>query len=284
MTTHDDVSAVVVHHRHLDVVFETIDAIVQAGVPAEKVVVVDTSEDTLTSETLRGRQGAWTLLEMENRGYGAAVNHAVAETPSSTPFTVVLTHEARCTSADLTGMLAVLRSSPKVAVAGPDTLLTEDGIWSRGGCLTRWLRLPRHRTQETPAEGSVTEVDWVDGALAVYRTQALRRCPFREDFFLYMEETELHSRMRACGWSVVTASGTVASQSTSGMPAYWGVRNTFIFQAAHGTVFSRAVAPPYVFARTCLEMVVTGRWRQVLDAARGFRDGLRIPAGARRHR
>lgn len=275
MTAQPDVMAVVVHHRRLDVVFDTVESIIDAGVAAEHVVVVDTSEDPAVSDALAGARRAWTLVVMDNRGYGAAVNHALSTSPLDLPLTVVLTHESRCGAADLTAMADTVRNDPRVAVAGPDFLMADGTIWSRGGRLTRLLRLPRHRTHGTPSPEATSSVEWLDGAIAVYRTEALRQFPFREDFFLYMEETELHSRLRRSGWEVVTASGSTATQSSAGMPAYWGVRNTFVFQAAHGSGFSRAVASVYVLARTCAEMVARGRGRAVGDAFRGFRDGFR---------
>ena len=278
---HSEVAAIIVHHRRLDEIFGTIDAILAAGVPAGHVIVVDTSEDEETVGLLSDRQVGWHLLVMENRGYGAAVNRAVESLAFATEYVVVMTHESRCGPDDLRIMIEAFAAAPLAAVVGPEVLFTEDGVWSRGGRLTKWLRLPRHRLEPPAGEGTVLRVDWIDGAIAIYRTALLRQFRFREEFFLYMEETELHTRLREQGFEIVTAVGASARQSTSGMPGYWGVRNTFLFQSMHGTRFSRLLAPVYVLLRTFAELAARGRWADAPSAIRGFRDGARFPADQR---
>lgn len=273
MTALGDVMAVIVHHRQLPVVLETVRAVIRAGVSPDRVIVIDNSEDEDVATALREAAHGWMVRVVPNRGYGAAVNVGVTEGRGVAPYTLVMTHEARCNSADLELMVNALREHPDVAVAGPDFLRQGDAIWSRGGSLSRHLRLPRHRLDVDPSTSVLADVDWVDGAIAVYRTDTLREEPFREDFFLYFEETELHTRFRELGWRVVTASGSVAQQSSEGMPAFWAVRNTLLFQALHGTRISRALAPWYVLARTCGVAIAGGHWAETSQAIRGIAAG-----------
>jgi GT2 family glycosyltransferase len=270
----DAITALVVHHRNYPEVLDTVAGVVAAGVPAHRVWVIDTSEDPHLARELEASSHGWHVEAMPNRGYGAAVNHGVL-VAGTTPLTLVLTHEVTL-GADLVHALAdAIAGDPRTAVAGPDILRTRGATWSRGGYLTRLLRLPKHRVAIAATQSGAREVEWLDGAVALYRTDCLRHEPFREDFFLYVEEVELHTRLRKAGWRVVAARGATASQTTQGMPPYWELRNTVLFQAAHGSALSRYVAPVYVLLRTSAVLLVRGRWREISRAWSGLVAGVR---------
>ncbi|PKW27182.1 glycosyltransferase [Phycicoccus duodecadis] len=278
----DQLSAIIVHHRRPDDLLATVASVLDAGVPAERVLVVDNSEDPAVMARLTAAAAAdrWRVAFTANHGYGAAVNHGVRLQSPGTPFTLVLTHETQCAAGDLCKMVEVLRLHPTVSVVGPATLRQGEAVWSRGGYLTPHLLFPRHHLGTAHARSHATDVDWVDGAIAVYRTAVLEDLRFREDFFLYMEETELHTRMRHCGWRVVTATDTSATQTTSGMPAFWACRNTVLFQAAHGTRLSRAITPWFVLLRTAVVHLIEKEPKALGEAWRGLRQGRRAAAGA----
>jgi GT2 family glycosyltransferase len=149
-------------------------------------------------------------------------------------------------------------------------------VWSRGGVLTKHLRMPKHVLEiDHTGAREARAVDWLDGACVMYRAEALRQNPFREDFFLYFEETELHTRLRRAGWDVLTAPGATAHQSSDGMPAFWGSRNFVLFQRAHGSRTSQLVAPAYFALRSMAASAVGGRWSEVRAAPRGLLAGYR---------
>lgn len=270
----------IVHHRHFPAVLETVSAVLLAGVSAQNLWVVDTSEDPMHARALESAADGWHVSVVSNHGYGAAVNHGVGIS-GKLPFTLVLTHEVLFGPDDLARLVDALRTHAAAAVVGPDLLQADGAIWSRGGSLSRILRLPRHRVDAEPSTSWVSDVAWLDGAISLYRTDVLLKLPFREDFFLYVEETELHSRIRAAGWRILTVEGATASQSTGGMPAYWGVRNTILFQASHGTTFSLLLAPLYVLARTVLVLMVRRQWHQIPQSVRGFVAGVSAVATCR---
>lgn len=269
------VGAVVVHHRRFPEVLGTVDGVVTAGVPAEAVLVVDNSEDPATAEALRAAARGWRVHVMPNRGYGAAANAGVSMLPDH-DVVLVLTHESLVDARSLAALVGALAADPAVAAAGPGLLLTDGGrVWSRGGTLTPRLRLPRHLLATDPGSGPVRDVDWLDGACVAYRRSALAEHPFREDFFLYVEETELHTRLRGAGMRVVAVDAATAVQSTAGMPAYWGCRNTVLFQRTHGTAFSRRAAPLYFTARTMAVALRTRQWHELRQALHGLAAGYR---------
>ena len=276
----DTLAAVVIHHRRFPEVLQTVRSVLDSGVVPASVLVVDNSEDDGIAEALRDAAEGWRVHTMANRGYGAAVNAAVPLLPDA-DHVLVVTHEVRLDARSLQLMCQAVDATPTVAVAGPGLLLTEDGdVWSRGGVLTRHLRLPRQLVDDTGTSTGIHDVDWLDGACAVYRKSVLAEHPFREDFFLYFEETELHARLRSLGWRVVTVGGASATQSSEGMPPFWGCRNVVLFQRAQGTAWSRRIAPLYFTIRTMAISVVTGHWADVRAAPRGLLAGLRATSKA----
>lgn len=275
------VAAVVVHHRRYPEVLDTVAGVIAAGVPAEAVVLVDNSEDADVAAGLRSaaEAGGWRVHVVPNLGYGAAVNAAVPLLPPC-EVVLVVTHEVRIDAASVTALVDAVTSDPRVGAAGPGRLLDDDGaVWSRGGVLTPRLRRPRQVVGDVPVGAARRDVDWLDGACVAYARKALADNPFREDFFLYFEETELHTRLREQGWRVVAVDGASARQGTGGMPAYWGCRNVVLFQRAHGRRGWRVVAPWGYLARQMAIAAEKRDWRGVLGAPRGLVDGYRSARG-----
>lgn len=268
-------AAVVVHHRRYPQVLETLRSLVAAGVEAGSIVLVDNSEDETTTRALKASSEGWRIHTMANRGYGAAVNAGVGLITDA-DVVLVLTHETLVDAASVRAMADAVVGDPTVAAAGPGTLFGDNGrVWSRGGVLSSRLRLPKHIDTARAGHEPLRAVDWLDGACVAYRREALTQNPFREDFFLYIEETELHSRLRKTGWRVLAVNGASAAQSTQGMPSYWGCRNMVLFQRAHGTPLSRVVGPLYFTFRSIGVSIVERRWRDALQAPLGLVAGCR---------
>jgi N-acetylglucosaminyl-diphospho-decaprenol L-rhamnosyltransferase len=266
-------AAVVIHHRRFPDVLDTVHGLVEAGVAPECLLVVDNSEDAEIEAALRAAADEWRVLTVPNRGYGAAANAGAAMMAGS-DFLLVATHEVRIDGPSLRALVAGLAADPDVAAVGPGLICTDGGrVWSRGGLLTPRLRLPRQIIDDVVDSPMVRDVDWLDGACVLYRAGVLVEHPFREDFFMYFEETELHTRLRALGWRIATVEDATAYQSSNGMPAYWGCRNVVLFQRAHGTWMSRLLAPPYFTLRAMAIEALSGRWHAVLDAPRGLLAG-----------
>ena len=74
---------------------------------------------------------------------------------------------------------------------------------------------------------------WLDGAFCLYRADLLRAMPFRTDFFLYFEETELHTRIRKAGYGVAWVPTASVEQSSTGVPPRLLGRNLQKYQHLH---------------------------------------------------
>jgi N-acetylglucosaminyl-diphospho-decaprenol L-rhamnosyltransferase len=281
--------AVIVHHANYPTVLRTIDLIVEQGVAPERLVVVDNTEDPSIAESLRQALPSAAKLEIvDNQGYGPAVNIGVACLLEANPlvdYILVSSHETVPAPGAIVALEQALDADPVLGVVGP-TLISESQdpasriCWSQGGILTRYLNEPRHVGYLTPLQsmpnGSVVRRAWLDGAFCLYRSAILRNMQFRSDFFLYYEETELHTRMRKQGYAIGWVPSACVEQSSDGVPTQLLGRNLQLFQQLHGTRTQRAFSVPTVIARRAARALIgRSRWNEVGQIARGWISALR---------
>lgn len=279
----DDVAAVVVHHRHFPGVLDTIRSLIDQGIATTSIVVVDNSGDAVASRLSAALPDGCDFLEVENRGYGHAVNAAIdriAHWPAPPAYLLTSTHETLPEPGSIPALVAALAADATVAAAGPSLTTLSDGqkiYWSHGGYCTSWLNIPRHVGNGDPVgeplTGNAVRRDWVDGAFVMYRWSVLRDLGFREDFFLYFEETELHARLRKAGHAVVWVPGATVMQSTGGVPAYLQARNLQRYQRLHGNRWQQLLAVPVSGLRRALRSGINATSEVVREYIRGWRDG-----------
>jgi GT2 family glycosyltransferase len=280
----DTLAVVVVHHRSTRSLSNTLADLLRAGVKPRQIQVVDNSEDAQVARELEDRLPAGVRVSfVANRGYANAVNLGVGlQGEASTTSILVLTHDVRLDAQAIPQMLAALDADPLVAAAGP---LLSNGdrkgiVWSAGGYSTRTLRLPRHIYAGSSVDDvpkGVATVDWLDGSAVLYRSDLLRSQPLREEFFLYVEEYEYHTRLRSMGFQIACVRDANASQTSKGAPPYLKARNLQTFERLHGGVIGAALGVPFEICRELIRVVV-GRQQLpfVAQMVSGWRDGRRI--------
>ncbi|MGR6971719.1 glycosyltransferase [Streptomyces cynarae] len=273
--------AVVVHHNSLETLEETGHNLLGEGIAPQRIVVVDNSMDRVSAPRLaRVLPPGAHLLRVENRGYGAAINAGFRfvdrVAAGSLEAVLVVTHEVLFSEGAVAVLADTLRGAPSIGAVAP--LLTVrgtsgEGVWSTGGYMTRYLRLPRHSTELAVGRDHAT-VEWADGAAVMYHPSVLR-LRMDERYFLYMEEVELHLRLRASGMRVVVAYGARASQSTQGMPPYYEVRNIQLLHRRFGRRGFRHLALASVTARAVAKAAMHFDLTAILAVLRGMHDGRR---------
>lgn len=278
------VAAVVVHHRSPQTVLGVVADLRAAGLPPDHVVVVDNSDDadwnrvrsTLASHLADGVR----ICHVDNRGYGAAVNAGVDLLAELRPDAVlVCTHEVHLLPGcvrllvhaigDLTGRPVVASGPILINRSRPDRL------WSCGGWLSPRSMVPWHYRLGRPVaqrpSGAPVPVHWLDGACVLYDWWALARHRFDERYFLYFEEVDLHTRLRADG-DVVVVPGATALQSTGGVPPYYLLRNYLLFTQGRLRLLPRIGGVCVLIVRW---LPSARRARDLIDVTRGLLDGRR---------
>lgn len=273
-------AGIVVHHKSYQTVAATVRAIRQCGLTQADLLVVDNSDDPERRSELEASLGGVEVLYMENRGYGAAVNlglRHLQETRGPIDFLLVATHEVRPEATALRPLVDALVSDPGAGAAGPTLLIdTESGarIWSCGGSRSRLLHAHSHVIPDSPIEDirrkEPADRLWLDGSFVLYRTAALPDPPFDERYFLYMEETDLHYRLRAAGWRCVWIPSAVVTQDTNLTPPYYFARNSKLFFRRNEDPVRAAVVPLVLVRREVVRRVRAGDRRGAWDAVRGL--------------
>jgi GT2 family glycosyltransferase len=277
----EDLAAVVVHYRSLSTLPLTLVSLIESGIPPERLVVVDNSEAGVTGEDLQAIVPPESiLLRTANEGYAAAVNRglvAVWGLQEPPEYVLVATHEVRTTAHSLGALTSALNANAGLGAVGP--MLTTSGgqFWSAGGRLTPFLRQPRHlaATDGASAAGLRT-VAWLDGAVVLYRAEAIRGRPLEEGYFLYMEEVDYHLSLTRSGWGIAACGAATASQDSSGMPAFYAARNTQIFQARWGRPGFRWLATASVMSRGMVRAVLSRDYARLADLGRGYMAGRKV--------
>lgn len=284
MSAQPRVQAVVVHHRSPTTLLKTVEALLAAGISPQNLVVIDNSPPDDPDVLLAGYHVQ--VRRTANHGYAAAANVGIdLLAASQCAYTIVCSHEATISPDGLARLVTTLESDPLIGVAGP-TLMVVGGreIWSTGGFISRRLHLARHTAEPSETLNCPVDREWLDGALTIYRTDALAQNRFDERYFLYFEETDLHLRLRRTGYRVVWEPRATAEQSSSGIPPFLLGRNTLLFQDAHFSRWSGRRAVVFEAGRLVARKALTGRgeWGGLRQIIRGWLAAERAIAGAAR--
>jgi N-acetylglucosaminyl-diphospho-decaprenol L-rhamnosyltransferase len=206
-----DVSTIVVTYNALPWVEKALES-----ARGTEVVVVDHGSTDGTLELVRERFPEATLVEQENKGFGAG-NNAGMRVASGKWF-LLLNSDAWLQPGALEALVDFAEAHPDAAVVGP-RLLNPDGTLQRSvrGFPTVWriateylfLRklAPRSRALNAFYAGGFDhdeprEADFLMGSVLLVRRAAVEAVGgFDERYFMFSEETDWCYRLREAGWT-----------------------------------------------------------------------------------
>jgi GT2 family glycosyltransferase len=213
------VSLIVVSFNTRDLLRACLDTVQRTArdVPSEIIVVDNASADGSADMVVREFPQVRLIRSPVNLGFGAANNRGFECARGR--YVVLLNTDALLTPGALAQSVARMEADPTIALAGA-RLVGPDGAWQPSGRLFTSLtndllllsglaqRYARSRffgrydrTWADPRQPA--EVDWVPGAYAIIRREALTRVgQFDEAFFLYYEEVDLCRRLKAAGYRI----------------------------------------------------------------------------------
>jgi N-acetylglucosaminyl-diphospho-decaprenol L-rhamnosyltransferase len=279
------VAVAVVNHNTRDLLRRCLESVVREG--PDDLIVVDTASTDGSPELVRREFPAIRLYEVENRGYGAGANVALAATESD--LVLVLNADTRLQPGALAALAEYVASHPRAAIAGP-RLVSEAGTAEHNARrfptpLELFLQesgLHRLFMRRQGNGGTVRQVDWVLGAaLAVRRDAVASVGGFDESYFMYTEEVDLCLRLRRAGWeihyapvaTVIHTGGASTSQRRAEMTAQY-VRSTAMLYRRHRSRsdYAQFVA---IFAAALTARSLRDRARLLLTLDRNRRETLR---------
>lgn len=183
----------------------------------ETVVVDNASADGSARRAAEEVPGIRLLENPDNRGFARGANQGIRSTTA--PFVLLLNPDAEVTVGTLGGLMKLAADRPLAGAIGP-MIRNEDGsmypsgrrVPPLGEALGHVLlgpvfpgnRFTRRYTMAAWDRTTEREVDWVSGGAMLLRRAALEEVGlFDEAFFMYAEDVDLCTRLRAVGWRVL---------------------------------------------------------------------------------
>ena len=177
----------------------------EQGYPNLDVIVVDNASEDRSLATLPGRFPDLRVIHnAENRGFSGASNQGIDA--SRGELVLFLNDDTSLEPDALRAFVATLQAHPRWGACQAKLLRMDDPrrLDTAGSFLT-WTGFLVHRGAFEPAE-DFTESDEIfaaKGAALLVRRRALEETgPFDDDFFAYLEETDLCWRLWLAGWEV----------------------------------------------------------------------------------
>ena len=288
-TTLETTVAVVVHYRSYDTVAITVKNLLDQGMSAENLVLVDNSEQPERRAELQASIPSDVRVNFtSNKGYAAAVNagmdHFSRERDSPPEFLVVATHETIMGLASIELLVDALENDNAAAAAGPTLISGDPGdefVWSTGGYLSKIGHIPSHFDHRKEFNPQHYEMEpprtrsWLDGAFVVYRWAAIDTERLSEEFFLYMEETDLHLRLGRKGQRVLWVPGAVVWQSSGGIPPFYLAKNLRLLFLRNEPLWRRALIPIAVTKRVVADVLKRRDFSAIRPSLRGLFSRIR---------
>lgn len=214
-SSHKALTVVVVNRNTADLLVRCLDHIFRSDLCDEpQVIVVDNGSTDDSVERVKRLYPPVTVLEAgRNLGFAAANNRAFQEARGD--FLLLVNTDAMLQRDCASRLLDLMNAIPKVGMLGPQ-LLNEDGTPQTSyeaaptlatETLNRSL-LKRLFPDRFPGKSrrlsGPEPVEALIGAVMMIRKTALDELGgFDEDYFFFLEETDLALRMRASGWKVL---------------------------------------------------------------------------------
>jgi len=290
-----DTFAVVVNWNGGDDCLSCVDSLLEQGLGAQRIVLVDNASTDGSPERVAERWPDVVLLRQgENLGYGDGTNVGLRWALGAGARRLLLVNNdlVFAGSDSVARLAALLDSDPGIGVVGPRIVYRDEPerIWAAGGRMT-WRRnlsnLLGHRRPDGPRWSVRRDVDYVPGCALLVRRDVLERVGLLEgDYFAYHEDVEFCLQVRAAGWRVVVEGEVLALHgahaSTGGgynpRRKYMMGVNTVRFLRRHGTPWRWAqflvfdvLSLPFVWCWRALH----GEGAAVRAKARGMLEGWR---------
>jgi len=208
-------SCIVVNRNTVDLLIKCLEHIFSSDLDSEpEVVLVDNGSRDDSVSRVRERFPRVKIIEAgRNLGFAAAVNRGVAVCSGN--YILLVNTDALLEKGCAKSLLDLMITVPRVAMAGPQ-LLNDDGSLQTSyeavptlatETLNRSL-LKRLFPSRYPGKRRLLfapePVQALIGAVVMIRREALEQLGgFDEDYFFFMEETDLALRIRLAGWLVM---------------------------------------------------------------------------------
>ena len=213
-----DVAVVVVNYNSGREVSRCVRSVFEAaGDASVEVVIVDNhSSDGSATDAVLANPGTRLIENGSNRGFIAAANQGIRATTA--PFVFLLNPDAEVAFGTLGGLVKVARHRPRAGAIGVLTRNLDGTIYPSARKVPTVLeaighaflvpfrpenRFTRAYTMAGWDRRSERRVDWVSGSSMLLRRAALDQVGMLDEgYWMYVEDLDICTRLRAAGWEV----------------------------------------------------------------------------------
>lgn len=251
---------VIVNYNGGAMLLDCVESVVASGVMPDRIVLVDNGSRDGSPANLTGRfPAAKAILNGCNAGFARAANLGLAE--AKTEFGIILNNDALLTMPALEALADAFAADRLMAIAG-GRLVYPDGSGQNSVAafpraaneilpkpLRRWKsgRLP----VPDDAGGKRVYVESVIGALFAVRMDQFRALGgFDEDYFFYLEETDLCKRAWGRGLRVAKVEDAVITHRQGETAKKYAASSRIEFQRSK-LVYFRKHSQPWQFVLMC---------------------------------
>lgn len=142
-------------------------------------------------------------IRPDNPGFGAGINQGAFSLDDPAPYLLVVNPDVTIDIENYVSLVSRLDMNSRLGVVG--AVLRE----SSGSKVSYARRFPtrasilRRRAIDTDHGPSLTQSDWICGALMLWRRSAFEQVQgFSRDYFLYFEDVDICKRASGAGWIV----------------------------------------------------------------------------------
>jgi len=278
---------IVVHFHQEHDVAAVVRSVIDAGVPADQVIVADNgSDEFVLTQALAHAHVTPQVRTLPNVGYAGAVNSCLPQLPVDVEVVCVLTHEVELAADCLSQLLRVLDERPEVGLVGP--LLFEQRedaaprVWSAGGTYIPILKVPTHRHHLVSGElpkPLEPRCRWLDGAVLMLRRSTLESLGGLDTrYFLYHEDVDLGWRVEQLGLQVWMVENARATQRSGGhLNAFLSTRNMTMLLRSHRQRTAALLWGAQAMLRVTLAQLPPRRAERISEAGErwaGLRAGI----------
>jgi N-acetylglucosaminyl-diphospho-decaprenol L-rhamnosyltransferase len=214
-----DLAVVIVNYNAGEYLARCVSSVVAnaGGLDLDVHVIDNASRDGSAQRAKEAEPSIRVTLNSTNRGLSAAWNQGAGGVDA--PWILFLNPDAEIWSGTLASFVKVGEEHPDVAVLGPVVRNADGTIYESGRVVPSVAQAVGHaflgpfapsnrftRAYRQDGWDRLTErpVDWVSGACMLVRRSAFEAIGrFDEGFWLYAEELDLTTRLRAAGWEVL---------------------------------------------------------------------------------
>lgn len=209
------VGAAIVNYNAGDDLTNCVASLRDQGV--EDICVSDNGSTDDSLDILKQKFPDVPVNHLPNPGYGGGMNDAAKYLSNEVLF--IINPDAAVRPGAIKALLARLDSDPKIAIVGPRTENEDGSLYPSArrfpsffigvGHAVLGMFAPNNRWSRSYkmldwGHSSMSEVDWVSGAAMFTRRSAFDEVGgFDDNFWMYLEDTDLCFRLRKAGYKVV---------------------------------------------------------------------------------